>query len=47
MQLVCSLTAQLRGTVEMTRDGGTRFDIRFPAPQTQRVIGLIARRSNA
>jgi hypothetical protein len=33
MQLVCSLTAQLRGTVEMTRDGGARFKIRFPAPR--------------
>lgn len=33
MQLVCSLTAQLRGTVEMTRDGGTRFEIRLSVPR--------------
>jgi PAS domain S-box-containing protein len=29
MQLVCSLTTQLRGTVELVRDGGTCFEIRF------------------
>jgi two-component sensor histidine kinase len=31
MQLVCSLTTQLRGTVEMARDRGTRFEIGFSA----------------
>ena len=29
MQLVCSLTTQLRGTVTLSRDGGTRFAIQF------------------
>jgi PAS domain S-box-containing protein len=31
MQLVCSLTTQLRGTVTLDRAGGTRFVIEFPA----------------
>lgn len=30
MQLVCSLTTQLRGTVSLTREHGTRFEIQFP-----------------
>ncbi|PSM30466.1 sensor histidine kinase, partial [Haliangium sp. UPWRP_2] len=32
MKLVCSLTTQLRGTVKLSRDGGTRFEIRFSVP---------------
>lgn len=32
MKLVCSLTNQLRGTVKLSRDGGTRFEIRFSVP---------------
>ncbi len=32
MQLVVSLTKQLRGSVELLREGGTTFRIRFPLP---------------
>jgi PAS domain S-box-containing protein len=32
MQLVVSLTKQLRGTVELRREGGTAFRIQFPLP---------------
>ncbi|HWN69324.1 MAG TPA: ATP-binding protein, partial [Haliangium sp.] len=32
MQLVVSLTKQLRGTVELSREGGTTFRIRLPSP---------------
>jgi len=32
MQLVCSLAGQLNGTIELFRDCGTRFEIRFTEP---------------
>lgn len=32
MKLVCSLTTQLRGEVKLSRDGGTRFELRFSVP---------------
>ncbi|HAN91763.1 MAG TPA: hypothetical protein DCQ33_06740 [Nitrospira sp.] len=32
LKLVCSLTTQLRGVVKLSRDGGTRFEIRFSVP---------------
>jgi len=47
MQLVCSLATQLRGAVEMTRGGGTRFELRFSVPRAERVIGMITGRSIA
>jgi PAS domain S-box-containing protein len=31
MQLVVSLTRQLQGTIELDRNGGTRFRVRFPS----------------
>jgi len=32
LRLVCRLTAQLGGEITLTREGGTRFTIRFPDP---------------
>ncbi len=32
LRLVCGLTEQLGGTIELGREGGTRFLIRFPQP---------------
>ena len=30
LQLVCVLTEQLEGTIELAREGGTRFTLTFP-----------------
>jgi two-component sensor histidine kinase len=32
LQLAVMLAKQIEGTIEMRREGGTRFDITFPAP---------------
>ena len=41
MQILCSLTQQLRGTVELDRANGTTFTITFPLPKTQNVAGVL------